>query len=221
MRDDQSHPGTEAAGGVSEDHRPPPEIFLNSAVGEVADVQLTRAHVLAGDGAKAGYDDFLTRGKTPTSPSRSKTKAGWQSSNIRSGYHLLGDVPTLRMPRGATNFDRVRKIGLALPGVEVSTAYGSPALKVRGKLLACLPTHHSAEPGSVMVRIGFDDRAELLAADPAAYYVSDHYRNYTAVLVRLSRVTSDVLRDLLGVAHKFVIAEAARPSPSRNKPKRI
>jgi hypothetical protein len=44
------------------------------------------------------------------------------------------------------NFDSVRKIGLALPGVEESTAYGSPALKVRGKLLACVPSHRSAEP---------------------------------------------------------------------------
>jgi hypothetical protein len=39
------------------------------------------------------------------------------------------------MPRSTTNFDTVRKIGLALPGVEESTAYGSPALKVHGKLL--------------------------------------------------------------------------------------
>ena len=60
----------------------------------------------------------------------------------------------------------MRKIGLALPGVEESTAYGSPALKVRGKLLACVPSHRSAEPGSLVVRIDFDDRAELLAADP-------------------------------------------------------
>ena len=38
------------------------------------------------------------------------------------------------------------------------------------------------------------------------YYVTDHYLNYNAVLVRLSRVTPDVLRDLLGMAHKFVTA---------------
>jgi hypothetical protein len=122
--------------------------------------------------------------------------------------------------RTPINFDRVRKIGLALPGVEASTAYGSPALKVRGKLLACVPTHRSAEPGSLMVRMGLDDRAELLAAEPNVYYVTDHYLNYTAVLVRLSRVAPDVLRDLLGVAHKFVIAEAAGPSPSRSRRKR-
>ena len=114
------------------------------------------------------------------------------------------------MPRTTVNFDTVRKIGLMLPGVEESTAYGAPALKARGKLMACVPTHRSAEPGSLMVRIGFSDRAELLAAVPDAYYVTDHYVGYTAVLVRLSRVTPDVLRDLLGMAHKFVTARRQR-----------
>lgn len=37
------------------------------------------------------------------------------------------------MARGTINFDTVRKIGLALPGVEESTAYGSPALQVVGQ----------------------------------------------------------------------------------------
>jgi hypothetical protein len=114
------------------------------------------------------------------------------------------------MSRSTTNFDTVRRIGLALPGVEESTAYGASALKVHGKLLACVPTHRSAEPGSLAVRVGFDDRAELLAAAPDVYYVTDHYLNYSAVLVRLSRVTPDVLRDLLGMAHKFVTARRRR-----------
>ena len=115
------------------------------------------------------------------------------------------------MPRkSSVNFDTVRKIGLALPGVEEGTAYGAPALKVRGKLLACVPTHRSAEPGSLAVRVDFDDRAELLAAAPEVYYVTDHYLNYTAVLVRMARVTPDVLRDLLGMAHRFVTARRRR-----------
>ena len=114
------------------------------------------------------------------------------------------------------NFETVRKVGLALPNVEASTAWGAPALKIRGKLMACVPTHHSAEPGSLMVRVGFDDRAELLAAAPDVYYVTEHYTGYSAVLVRLSRVTSDVLRDLLGMSHKFVITET-RHSSSRHR----
>ena len=82
------------------------------------------------------------------------------------------------MPRSTINFDTVRKIGLASPGVEESTAYGSRALKLHGKLLACVPAHRSAGPGSLAVRAGFDDRAELLAAAPDIYYVTDHYLNY-------------------------------------------
>jgi len=115
------------------------------------------------------------------------------------------------------DFDTVRKIGLTFPGVKESTAYGSPALKVQGKLSAGVPTHRSAEPGSLVVRVGFDDRAELLAAAPDVYYVTDHYLDYSAVLVRLSRVTSGVLRDLLGMAHKFVTADAAGRSPGRRR----
>jgi len=120
------------------------------------------------------------------------------------------DNRTRPMPTGTINFDTVRKIGLALPGVEESTAYGSPALKFHGKLLACVPVNRSAEPDSLAVRVHFEDRAELLAAAPDVYYVTDHYLSYNAVLVRLSRVTPDVLRDLLGMAHKFVTARRQR-----------
>jgi hypothetical protein len=121
--------------------------------------------------------------------------------------------------RSTINFDTVRNIGLALPGVEESTAYGSPALKVHGKLLACVPVHRSAEPGSLAVRVDFADRADLLGADPDVYYVTDHYIGYNAVLVRLSRVNADVLRDLLGMAYKFVTRSAAPRSPVRKRRK--
>jgi len=123
------------------------------------------------------------------------------------------------MPRSTINFDTVRKIGLTLPGVEESTAYGQPALKIHGKLLACVPANRSAEPASLAVRMDFDDRAELLAADPDVYYVTDHYVGYTGVLVRLSRVNPDVLRDLLGMAYKFVTRNAAPRPPARKRRK--
>lgn len=132
---------------------------------------------------------------------------------------VLADNPTLRMPSTAINFDTVRKIGLALPGVEEGIAYASPALKVRGRLLACVPANRSAEPGSLAVRVGFETRAELLAAAPDVYYVTDHYLGYNAVLVRLSRVTPDVLRELLGMAHKFVTGHEARRPTSRHRRK--
>jgi hypothetical protein len=123
------------------------------------------------------------------------------------------------MPRSTIDFDTVRKIGLALPGVEESSAFGNPALKAYGKLLACVPTHRSAEPNSLVVKVDFDDRAALLAEDPDVYYVTDHYVGYPSVLVRLSRVNHDVLRDLLGMAHKFVTRKAKPRSPARKRRK--
>src|SRR5271168_763305 len=123
------------------------------------------------------------------------------------------------MPKSKINFDTVRKIGLALPGVEDSTAYGNLALKAHGKLLACVPTHRSAEPGSLVVNVAFDDRAQLLAEAPDVYYVTEHYVGYPSVLVRLSRVSPDVLRDLLGMAYKFVTRKSAPRSPARKRRK--
>lgn len=114
------------------------------------------------------------------------------------------------MPKAKTSFDLVRKIALRLPEVEDSTAYGSPAFKVRGKLLACIAINKSAEPGSLMVRVDFDRRTELIEGAPDTYYVTDHYVNYPAVLVRLSRIEPDALQDLLGMAWSFVTKQTSR-----------
>ena len=121
------------------------------------------------------------------------------------------------MPGSRISFDTVRDIGLAFPGVEESKAYGMPALKIRGELLASVPANRSVEPDSLVVRIGFKDRAELLAADSVVYYLTDHDESYDAVLVRLSHATPDVLRDLLGMSYKYVTRAGRRPSASKRK----
>jgi hypothetical protein len=108
-------------------------------------------------------------------------------------------------------------MALGLSGVEESTIYRSPALKVRGNLLACIPIHKSAESNSLAVRVDFDQRAELMAAAPDIYYLTDHYVNYPVVLVRLSRIRTDALRDLLGMAWRCVTAKT--PARKRTAPK--
>lgn len=111
------------------------------------------------------------------------------------------------MARSRIDFETVRAFGRTLPGVEESTAYGSPALKVRGKLLACIPSHRSAEPDSLVVAIDFDRRSELLAEAPEIYYAPEHYLNYPGVLVRLAKIRRDELEGLLRGAHTFVTAK--------------
>ena len=107
-------------------------------------------------------------------------------------------------------FDTVREIGLALPDVEVGTAYGSPALMVRGKMFACIAIHRSAEPNSLAIRMEFEKRDELIAADPRTYYLTDHYVDHPVVLVRLQRVHPDALRDLLQMGWRFMSRSSKR-----------
>jgi hypothetical protein len=87
----------------------------------------------------------------------------------------------------------VRRIALTLPGVEEGSMYGSLALKVHGRLLACLAINKSAEPDTLAVRTGFDERAAQLAEEPATYYVTDHYLNHHVVLVRILRTRTRAL----------------------------
>jgi hypothetical protein len=101
-------------------------------------------------------------------------------------------------------FRSVRAIGLKLPGAEEGTTYGTPALKVGGKMFACIASHRSAEPNTLAVRMDFAQRDALIAEDPDTYYLKEHYQNYPVVLVRLSRVTRDALEDLLRGAWRLV-----------------
>src|ERR1700679_282167 len=85
------------------------------------------------------------------------------------------------MPRRAS-CKAVETIGRALPDVELTTAWGQPALKVRGKMFVCIASHKYAEPNTLAV-------------------------SYPCVLVRLSRVRADALRDLVTGAHRYVSAK--------------
>ena len=90
-------------------------------------------------------------------------------------------------------FETVRQIALQFPDAEEGTSYGTPALKVRGKLFVRL--HQSGE--SIVVRIDEEERAMRMKADPDTYHITDHYVNYPLMLVRLAKVFPDDLRDLL------------------------
>ena len=81
-------------------------------------------------------------------------------------------------------------------------------MKVRGKMFVCMASHKSAEPNTLVVMMDFADRDALIEDDPGTYYLKDHYVNYPCILVRLSRVHKDALRDLVIGAHRFVSAKA-------------
>ena len=109
--------------------------------------------------------------------------------------------PARRKPKaaGGINYDDVRKLAITLPSVEEGTSYGTPALKVRGKLMARLK-----EDGQTLVlRTTLADRARLLAADPDVFYLTDHYTNYPMILIRLPQIDRAFLGELLAEAWRL------------------
>ena len=108
-------------------------------------------------------------------------------------------------------FEVVRYVGCNLPNVEATTKYdGSPVLKVNGVFMAGLAMHASAEPDTLVVRTRLEEREGLLEDAPEIYYLTDYYRSYPLVLVRLSRVKRDALRDLLSVSWRLTTAKARK-----------
>ena len=91
-------------------------------------------------------------------------------------------------------YKRVCEIARKLPGVEESTAYGTPSLKVKGRIMCRLRTE--AE-GALALRCDFIDRQILLQADPSVFFVTDHYQNYPMVLIWLDKIRRGALPDLI------------------------
>jgi hypothetical protein len=117
--------------------------------------------------------------------------------------------PTKQTP--ADTFETVRTVGLALPDVEATTKYdGSLVLKVGGSFMAGLASHRSAEPETLGVRVGCEEREWLLEDAPETYYLTDYYRSHPVVLVRLSRIDQDALRDLLSVSWRLTLPKARK-----------
>jgi hypothetical protein len=121
------------------------------------------------------------------------------------------------MPRSrpAGSFETVRRIAATLDGVEEGVAWGVPALKRHGRLLACMASNKAAEPNTLVVVISFDQRDAMIEDDPETYYLKPHYEGYPSVLVRLSRIDRTALTDLLQAACRYADATV---KPRRRKP---
>ena len=110
-------------------------------------------------------------------------------------------------------FERVKKAALGLQGVEAAIRYdGSPVLKAGGVYMAGLASHPSAEPATLVVKLALEDRDGFLEDAPETYYLTDHYRPYPVVLVRLSQIDQAALRDLLSIAWRLIAAKTASRS---------
>jgi hypothetical protein len=115
----------------------------------------------------------------------------------------------------------VRRLALALPGVEEGPSYGTPGFRVAGKFLARL-----WEDGeTLVVKCGDNERDFRIQAAPGTFFSTDHYRGYPTVLVRLGKVRLADLRDVLEEAWrrnapKRLVAEYGQAVPTRKDVRR-
>ncbi len=97
-------------------------------------------------------------------------------------------------------FDRIKTFAKSFPGTEVATSYGTPAIKVGKKLVLRM---HQKEDAIVLLLNSVEEQQELIQSDPMAFYITDHYVGYAAVLVRPT-VEESIFRDLMELSWRRV-----------------
>jgi len=105
----------------------------------------------------------------------------------------------------------IRRVALSFPGVDEGTSYGTPAFRLKKRLLARL--HQDGE--AIMLKLSFEARDHLIRADPQTFFITDHYRTYPSVLARLGRLSAADLCKLLAQS----IAACRRASKTEGSPK--
>lgn len=117
------------------------------------------------------------------------------------------------MSRGrGVRVDAARRLLLQLPNVVEGRSYGLPSYLLNGRFLA---RFRDADTVLVLQLATIDERDVLMQLDPRAFFFTEHYRNYPAVLIRLAEVPQPLLAEVVSEAWRHV---AALP-PARKRPK--
>ena len=110
-------------------------------------------------------------------------------------------------PELAVKFEAALAIAGRYPDVEESRSYGTPAIKVKGKLMARL---RSEAEGSLAIVCPFDDREALMELNPDVFFITDHYQDYEFLLVDLMKADLASLESLIDTAWNKVAPAASR-----------
>src|SRR5690349_10569126 len=109
-----------------------------------------------------------------------KKRTGSPTKSTKKKQARASKTARSKKPAASTiTFATARELACALPGVEESTSYGTPALKVKGKLFARL----KEDGETLVVKVDREARDALVAARPNIFFVTDHYRPYPYMLV--------------------------------------
>jgi hypothetical protein len=117
------------------------------------------------------------------------------------------------MPEPIGSWDEAVAFALSLPGTELSTSYGKPAVKANGR--AFLYTGREEETSfGVAIDPGTVDM--LKETDPDTFWQTPHYEGWPAVLVRYGSKDPERVREVISRSHAWT---AAKPKPRARKGK--
>jgi hypothetical protein len=117
----------------------------------------------------------------------------------------------------------MKKIVLSFGGVEEGESYGKPAFLLGKKFFTRL---RASDDSMVLIVGSIDEREMLLEAEPKLFFITDHYKNYPAVLAHLAKLDALTLRSLLErrwkqIAPKKLQSAGERDKPAPKKPRKI
>lgn len=108
-------------------------------------------------------------------------------------------------------FEEAVAFALSLPGTELSTSHGKPAVKLVSNGRAFLYPSHEPDT-SFAVGLSLDSIELLKATEPQTYWQSAHYEGWPAVLVRYESMDDERVRDVIRRSRDWAAAlKAARP----------
>src|SRR5438552_5259270 len=132
----------------------------------------------------------------------------------RNARPLPARLNDMRQARGV-QVAEVRRLLLSLANVVAGRSYGMPSFPLHGHFLARFRDEDTVLVGQLAT---ISERDVLMELDPRTFFLTDHYRTYPAVLVRLAEVPPALLGDVLNESWSYVGAlPPARPRRKRRK----
>ena len=89
---------------------------------------------------------------------------------------------------------QLKKIALSFPEASEGSSYGKPSFHVGKKFFTRL---RDEDNSLVLILDSIDEREMLMEVDPKTFFITDHYKDYPSVLVRIERIDTETLRRML------------------------
>ena len=113
------------------------------------------------------------------------------------------------------SWEKAVAFALSLPDTELSTSYGTPAVKVASNGRAFLYTGREAEI-SFGIAIDLDTVELLKETDPLTFWQTPHYEGWPAVLVRFDSADPERVRAMIQRSREWT-AGKAKVKPRKKK----